>query len=103
MEGCMKMSKRIKWQFSEKAANMTAGVRLTASDLFFFLENVEEDIYFKTFIVCELYNRGFKYPNEILSFFERDLDEDDDVVTIYYGPEVQNKIVKVCEANRELH
>ena len=37
------MSKRIKWQFSEKAANMTAGVRLTASDLFFFLENVEED------------------------------------------------------------
>ena len=99
----MKMSKRINWQFSEDADSMSAGIRLTSTDLFFFLENVAEDIYFKTFIVCELYFKGFKYPNEILSFFESSLDEDDDVETIYYGPEVKKKIEEVCEANRKLH
>ena len=99
----MKMSKRIDWQFSEDADNMTAGVRLTSTDLFFFLENVTEALYFRTFFVCELYIKGFKYPNEIFSHFEKSLDEDDDVVTVYYGPEVQKKIEEVCEANRKLH
>ncbi len=99
----MKMSKRINWQFSEDADSMSAGVRLTSTDLFFFLENVTEDIYFKTFIVCELYFKGFKYPNEILSFFESGLDEDDDVETISMVPKSKKKIEPFPEANRKLH